>query len=162
MRRTLLSVAVLGLAALLFAACTSEDNANRNTTATTNVTPPGATTPTPAAQQSLSVVERPQKIKDQMAQRGEQDQATPTLRFVEPREGATITGSTVNVKLALGGDLKGYKPGKDPATGLGNHIHIILDNQPYEAYYSLDQSFELRNVTEGKHTLRVFPSRPWH
>ncbi len=161
MRRTLLSAAVLALAAVLFAACASEDNANRNTTATTNVTPPGAT-PTPAAQQSLSQVERPQKIKDQMAQRGEQDQASPTLRFVEPREGATINGSTVNVRLALAGDLKGYKPGKDPATGLGNHIHVILDNQPYEAYYSLDQPFELRNVTEGKHTLRVFPSRPWH
>ncbi|HVG33916.1 MAG TPA: hypothetical protein VM911_12585, partial [Pyrinomonadaceae bacterium] len=24
------------------------------------------------------------------------------------------------------------------------------------------QPFELRNVSEGKHTLRVFPSRPWH
>jgi hypothetical protein len=161
MRRTLLSAAVLALAAVLLAACASEDNANRNTTATTNVTPPGAQ-PSPAAQQALSQVERPQKIKDQMAQRGEQDQASPTLRFVEPREGATITGSTVNVRLALAGDLKGYKPGKDPATGLGNHIHVILDNQPYEAYYNLDQPFELRNVTEGKHTLRVFPSRPWH
>src|ERR671938_1287033 len=161
MRRTLLSVAVLALAAVLFAACASEENANRNTTATTNVTPPSAT-PMPAAQQALSQVERPQKIKDEMAKRGEQDQATPVLRFVEPREGSTITGSTVNVKLALSGDLKGYKPGKDPATGMGNHIHVILDNQPYEAYYNLDQPFELRNVTEGKHTLRVFPSRPWH
>ncbi|HKQ52335.1 MAG TPA: hypothetical protein VJT74_08210 [Pyrinomonadaceae bacterium] len=161
MRRTLLSVAVLAVAALLFAACASDENANRNTTATTNVTPPGAT-PSPAAQQALSVVERPQKIKDQMAQRGEQDQATPALRFVEPREGSTITGSTVNVKLTLSGDLKGYKPGKDPATGMGNHIHVILDNQPYEAYYNLDQPFELRNVAEGKHTIRAFPSRPWH
>ncbi len=45
---------------------------------------------------------------------------------------------------------------------MGNHIHVILDNQPYEAYYELGQPFELRNVSEGKHTLRVFPSRPWH
>lgn len=162
MKRTLLSVAILALTALLFAACASGDNGNTNTTtATTNVTPPGAT-PSPAAQQSLSAVERPQKIKDQMAQRGEQDQASPALRFVEPREGATLSGSNVNVKLALAGDLKGYKPGKDPATGMGNHIHVILDNQPYEAYYNLDQPFELRNVSEGKHTLRAFPSRPWH
>jgi hypothetical protein len=149
------------MAALLFAACASDDNANRNTTATTNVTPPAATPTTPAAQ-NLTVAERPQKIKDQMAARGEQDSAAPALRFLEPREGATINGSTVNVKLALAGDLKGYKPGKDPSTGLGNHIHVILDNQPYEAYYSLDQPFELRNVSEGKHTLRVFASRPWH
>jgi hypothetical protein len=147
--------------ALFLAACASDDNANRNTTTTTNVTPPVTSTPTPATQ-NLTLAERPQKIKDQMAARGEQDNASPVLRFVEPREGATINGSTVNVKLALSGDLKGYKPMKDPATGMGNHIHVILDNQPYEAYYSLDQPFELRNVSEGKHTLRVFASRPWH
>ncbi len=45
---------------------------------------------------------------------------------------------------------------------MGNHIHVILDNQPYEAYYELGQPFELRNVSEGQHTLRVFASRPWH
>lgn len=140
-------------------ACTTADNTNANTTATTNVTPPPAGSPSPL---NLSVAERPQKIKDQMTARGEQDEAAPTLRFVEPRDGATVTGSTVNVKLALAGELKGYQPAKDPATGMGNHIHVILDNQPYEAYYNLDQPFELRNVTEGRHTLRVFASRPWH
>lgn len=150
----------LALACALAAAagCAPADNANSNTTATTAVTPPA---PSPAPQ-TLSVVGRPQKISEQMQQRGEQDNAAPALRFVEPREGATITGSTVNVRLALSGDLKGYKPGKDPATGLGNHIHVILDNEPYEAYYNLDQPFELRNVTAGRHTLRVFASRPWH
>jgi hypothetical protein len=140
-------------------ACTAADNSNANTTATTTVTPPPAGSPSPL---NLTVAERPQKIKDQMQARGEQDEAAPTLRFVEPRDGATLSGSTVNVKLALAGELKGYKPGKDPATNMGNHIHIILDNQPYEAYYNLDQPFELRNVTEGRHTLRVFASRPWH
>jgi hypothetical protein len=144
--------------ALAAAGCAPADNANSNTTATTTVTPPA---PTPAPQ-TLSQVGRPQKISEQVQQRGEQDNASPTLRFVEPREGQTITGSTVNVRLALSGDLKGYKPGKDPATGLGNHIHVILDNEPYEAYYELDQPFELRNVTEGTHTIRVFASRPWH
>jgi hypothetical protein len=139
--------------------CTAADNSNAHTTATTSVTPPPAGSPSPL---NLTVAERPQKIKDQMTARGEQDTAAPTLRFVEPRDGATLTGSTVNVKLALAGELKGYKPGKDPATNMGNHIHVILDNQPYEAYYNLDQPFELRNVTEGKHTLRVFASRPWH
>jgi uncharacterized Zn-binding protein involved in type VI secretion len=57
---------------------------------------------------------------------------------------------------------KGYRPGKDPGKETGNHIHVILDNQPYEAYYNVGQPFELRNVSEGKHTLRVFASRPWH
>jgi hypothetical protein len=144
--------------ALAAAGCAPAENANSNTTATTTVTPPA---PTPAGQ-SLSQAERPQGIRDQMRERGEQDNAAPVLRFVEPREGQTVTGSTVNVRLALSGDLKGYKPGKDPATGAGNHIHVILDNEPYEAYYDLGQPFELRNVTAGKHTLRVFASRPWH
>jgi hypothetical protein len=158
MKRISLSLATLALIALALAGCTTADNTNSNTTATTNVSPPTAT----PATQNLSTVERPQKIKDMMTARGEQDQAKPVLRFVEPRENATINGSTVNVKLDLSGDLKGYQPHKDPATGKGNHIHVILDNQPYEAYYELGQPFELRNVSEGKHTLRVFPSRPWH
>ena len=115
-----------------------------------------------AAAQNLTEVPRPPKIADMMKERGEQDEAKPTLAFVEPKDGATINSSTVKVKLTLGGDLKGYKPMKDPATGMGNHIHVILDNQPYEAFYNLDSEFELRNVADGEHTLRVFPSRPWH
>ena len=97
-----------------------------------------------------------------MASRGEQDSAAPTLKIVEPAASAAVSSSTVKVKLALSGELKGYQPHKDPATQMGNHIHVILDNQPYEAYYNLDQEFELRNVADGEHTLRVFPSRPWH
>ena len=114
------------------------------------------------AQDSITVVERPQKIKDAMAQRGMQDQAAPTLKISAPTEGAKITGSTVKLKLDLGGDLKGYHPHKDPATNTGNHIHVILDNQPYEAHYNLATGFELKNVATGKHTIRVFASRPWH
>jgi hypothetical protein len=156
--RASLFAPLCAVVALFAAACAPADNANSNTTATTNVAPP--TTATPA--QTLSEVERPQKIKDLSASRGAQDEAKPSLRFVTPREGATVNGSTVKVQLALSGDLKGYQPHKDPATGTGNHIHVILDNQPYEAYYNLGEPFELRNVTEGKHTLRVFASRPWH
>jgi len=114
------------------------------------------------APQTLTVVERPQSVKDKMAARGEQDEAKPTLKVIEPKADSTINNSTVKVKLELSGDLKGYKPMMDEATHTGNHIHVILDNQPYEAYYNLDQEFELRNVADGEHTLRVFPSRPWH
>ncbi len=112
--------------------------------------------------QKLTEVPRPQKIADMMKERGAQDEAQPTLSFVEPKDGATVNSSTVKVKLNLAGDLKGYKPMMDMETKMGNHIHVILDNQPYEAYYNLGQEFELRNVSDGEHTLRVFPSRPWH
>ena len=148
-----LSLLVVTLGVLLLGAC-SANNENANTTVTTPVTPPPV--------QSLSVIPRPQKIADLMKGRGEQDAAAPVLKIVSPAANAAISGSKVEVKLDLSGDLKGYTPHKDPATGKGNHIHVILDNEPYEAYYELDQPFELRNVAEGKHTLRVFASRPWH
>ena len=140
--------------ALLFASCSAGNTDNASTTATSTVTPP----PT----QTLTIVPRPQKILDLMKARGDQDEAKPVLKVVSPAKDAVINGSKVEVKLDLSGDLKGYMPHKDPATGTGNHIHVILDNQPYEAYYELGQPFELRNVVAGTHTLRVFPSRPWH
>src|SRR5437870_9410432 len=142
------------LCALVALASCEQKTENSNTTATTTVSPP--------SKQELTRVSRPQAIEEMMKQRGEQDQAKPTLRVLSPAKNATINGSTVEVKLELSGDLKGYMPHKDPATGKGNHIHVILDNQPYEAYYELGQPFELRNVSEGAHTLRVFASRPWH
>jgi hypothetical protein len=146
-------VAILFVAVLL-AACAAPSNTN-----TSNASNAANSSP---AFQSLTVVDTPQRIKDQMASRGEQDQAAPTLKIVVPAANAAVNSSTVKVKLALSGDLKGYMPHKDPQTQMGNHIHVILDNQPYEAYYNLEQEFELRNVADGDHTLRVFPSRPWH
>ena len=156
MRIPNISLAVFGLcvaAAFISSGC-QQTSENQNATATSSVTPP--------ATQNLTVVSRPEKIEQMMKDRGEQDQAKPILRIISPAKNATINGSTVEVKLELTGDLKGYKPHKDPASGKGNHIHVILDNQPYEAYYELDQPFQLLNVSEGDHTLRVFPSRPWH
>jgi hypothetical protein len=116
----------------------------------------------PGGESHLNEVERPQKISEMAAQRGEQESAAPALRVISPANGSTVNSSTVRVKLEIAGDLKGYMPGMDPATKMGNHIHVILDNQPYEAYYNLGQEFELRNVSDGEHTLRFFPSRPWH
>ncbi len=140
--------------AVIFAACEPAPTTNQ----TANKTNSAAT----AEVQKLAVTERPQTIKDMMANRGQQDAAAPALKIVEPRANATVTSSTVKVRLDISGDLKGYTPQLDPETKMGNHIHVILDNQPYEAYYNLDREFELRNVADGEHTLRVFPSRPWH
>ncbi|MEP6568654.1 MAG: hypothetical protein ABJC10_02685 [Acidobacteriota bacterium] len=153
-RNLLLLFLALVTCTFLFASYAAGNYGADNTTATTIVAPP----PT----QTLTQVPRPQKILDMMKARGAQDEAKPTIKIVSPRNNAVVNGSKVELKLDLSGDLKGYMPHKDPATGKGNHIHVILDNQPYEAYYELGQSFELRNLAAGKHTLRVFPSRPWH
>src|SRR5205085_11967207 len=111
-----LSRLMLPACALLFAAalagCSSDMNANTGENANANA----AASPSPAAQ-SLTEAERPQKVKDMMRERGDEDSAKPALKIVEPKEGATVKGSTVKLKLDLSGDLKGYKPHKDPATG---------------------------------------------
>jgi hypothetical protein len=138
---------------LLVISCISNTD-NSNTTATTTLTPP--------LLQKLTVVGPPQNVLEQRAQRGEMENAKPVLRIVSPTEGSEIRSSTIQVRLELGGDLQGYQPHKDPATETGNHIHVILDDNPYEAYYDLSAPFELKNVTPGRHTLRVFASRPWH
>jgi hypothetical protein len=156
MKFTKLSFLFIALAAV--SACTPATNTNGSNAANIGAANSAAS----PEKQVLTEVERPQKIKDMMAARGQQDEAKPTLKILEPKADSTVTNSTVKVKLALSGDLKGYKPMMDEATHTGNHIHVILDNQPYEAYYNLDQEFELRNVNDGEHTLRVFPSRPWH
>ena len=152
--RTLIVITV----AVFVAACGSSPNTNTANMANGNASNSNAN----AAQQNLAIAERPQNIRDMMAARGEQDTAVPTLRILEPAANATVNSSTVRVRLNISGDLKGYMPGMDPQTKMGNHVHVILDNQPYEAYYNLDREFELRNVSDGDHTLRVFPSRPWH
>lgn len=165
------------LAAAAFTACQTEPtqvnpggytgaNKTNDTFIQNGVKPGGETAENPTGQNAvgnpLTEAARPQKIVDMMRERGEQDNAAPVLKIIEPAANATVGSSTVKVKLSLSGDLKGYQPMKDMTTGMGNHIHVILDNQPYEAYYNLNQEFELRNVADGEHTLRVFPSRPWH
>lgn len=154
-----MKVFLIAVAAAFIAACGPAGTEVKNT-GNVNSNANSVSTPAP---QVLSVAERPQKIKDMMTARGEQDEAKPTLKIVEPKADSTVTSSTVKVKLEISGDLKGYKPHMDPETKMGNHIHVILDNQPYEAYYNIEgPAFELRNVTDGEHTLRVFASRPWH
>jgi hypothetical protein len=143
---------------LLFAyvtACGPAADGNKMNHANTNANSAPAT-------QVLTVVDTPDRVKALMAARGEQDSASPTLKIVEPKADSTIPSSTVKLKLDLSGDLKGYMPHMDPETKTGNHIHVILDNQPYEAFYNLEHEFELRNVSDGEHTIRVFASRPWH
>lgn len=151
-KNALVITAILISGSLIAACRTPNDNAN--TTATTTVTPP----PT----QTLNVVQPPERITQMRQQRGELEEARPVLQIVSPRNNAVLEDSTVEVRLALSGDLRGYKPGKDPATGEGDHIHVILDNEPYEAYYHLSEPFVFRDVSPGQHTIRVFASRSWH
>ena len=73
---------------LAFSACApASNNTANNSTANANATA------SPSVQ-NLTATERPQKIKDMMASRGEQDNAAPTLKIVEPAATATVNSSS--------------------------------------------------------------------
>ncbi len=86
------------------------------------------------------------------------DQYQPQVTIVSPKPNEVVQDNTVSVKLQVD-DLKLFK---DSQLDMGPHLHVILDNQPYEAVYDVSKPFILKDVVPGTHTLRVFASRPWH
>jgi hypothetical protein len=94
-------------------------------------------------------------------------QAGPTgnvsLRFATPTDGLSVDGNSVAPTFAI----TGYPIYKDSERNKGQHIHVILDNEPYEADYDPTKPFspenaKFTNLSPGTHTLRAFPSREWH
>ncbi|MDX2096816.1 MAG: hypothetical protein SFW36_03490, partial [Leptolyngbyaceae cyanobacterium bins.59] len=82
----------------------------------------------------------------------------PQVTIVSPNPDEVLEESTVKVKLEVQ-DLPIFK---EKSLGLGPHLHVILDNQPYKPVYDLSKPLVLEEVAPGTHTLRVFASRPWH
>ncbi|MBS2029008.1 MAG: hypothetical protein JST54_13990 [Deltaproteobacteria bacterium] len=77
------------------------------------------------------------------------------LDIVYPKEGEVVPGSEMEIKFKL----TGYElPGQGP----GPHVHVIIDNQPYQPDYDATKPFKVTGLSPGPHTLRAFPSRPWH
>lgn len=75
-----------------------------------------------------------------------------------PAGGPAPRGASVEVKF----EIKNYEIFQDPLTKTGQHVHVVLDNQPYFADYDIAKPWLFRNVPPGTHTIRAFPSRPWH
>jgi hypothetical protein len=79
------------------------------------------------------------------------------LNIVSPQMGETVAGPSVTIEF----DLQNYEVYFDSTTGKGQHIHVILDNQPYIPHYSTEP-FVFEFLESGTHTIRAFPSREWH
>jgi hypothetical protein len=86
------------------------------------------------------------------------DRYQPQMAIVEPRSNQVLEDNTVSVKL----QVKDLPIFKDAKLGLGPHVHLFLDDQPYQAVYDVSQPVVLKDLTPGTHTLRAFASRPWH
>ncbi len=82
----------------------------------------------------------------------------PQVAIITPKADEVLSDTTVSVQFQVQ-DLPIFK---DVDFGLGPHLHVILDNQPYQAVYDLDKPLVFEDLAPGTHTLRVFASRPWH
>ncbi len=85
------------------------------------------------------------------------DRYQPQVAIVTPRAEEVLQQATVSVKLQVR-DLPTFK---DEQLGMGPHLHLILDNEPYRAVYDLEKPIILENLAPGTHTLRVFAALPW-
>jgi hypothetical protein len=84
------------------------------------------------------------------------DQDIPEVDFeiTNPEGGATVEGGELEVEFSL----DGYRIGPE----IGQHIHFVLDNQPYRAHYNDGEPIVYEDLESGTHTLRAFPSRHYH
>lgn len=77
-----------------------------------------------------------------------------SLKILEPKEGEVLAdGEKVTVKFKL--ENYHLEVG-------GNHIHFIMDNQPYTAHYDENKPIVFEKLAPGTHVISAFPSRPWH
>jgi hypothetical protein len=152
--------ALVSLPVALFAISCAPVTTNTNTStinansANSNASSPSTATGRPA--DAVPVDEAPGYFK-----------AGPTgnvsLRFTSPTDGQSVTDNSVSPTFTV----TGYPIYKDTERNKGQHIHVILDNEPYEADYDPNKPFspdtgKFNNLSPGTHTLRAFPSREWH
>lgn len=86
------------------------------------------------------------------------DKYQPQVSIVSPRPNEVLDDNTVSVKFNVK-DLPLYK---DQKLGLGSHLHVFLDDQPYQAVYDVDQPVVFKDLAAGTHTIRALAGRPWH
>jgi len=77
------------------------------------------------------------------------------IKLISPQWNEILSTPDVTVKY----QLENYEVGQPVP---GQHIHVILDNSPYEADYTPEGSILFRNVAEGTHTISVFAARKFH
>ncbi len=82
----------------------------------------------------------------------------PQVAIASPQPDQVLQDDTIKVSF----QVKDLPIFVDPKLGMGPHLEVILDNQPYTMVYDISQPLVLSDLTPGTHTLRVFAARPWH
>ncbi len=81
----------------------------------------------------------------------------PQVTIAVPKPDQIFSTTTFTPKI----NLRGLSIYKDEKLGLGPHLQVILDNQPAQSIYSLDEPIEFSDLAPGSHTLRVIAVKPW-
>ncbi|HET6334031.1 MAG TPA: hypothetical protein VFG30_12505 [Polyangiales bacterium] len=129
--------------------------------------PPAAASSSPATPEPPRAAEPPAPppppVQVVAADNSPIEGAAPTVKLRTPANGQLIKADKVEVTL----DVKNWGLAPDP----GNHIHLIVDNEPYIAIRDVSKPIDLNAVvekelkhplSEGTHVIRVFPGRGHH
>lgn len=98
----------------------------------------------------------PPEVLQQLRQELEDYQ--PQVSILSPKQNEVLQDNAIDVQF----QVKDLPIFKDEKLGLGPHLHIFVDNQPYTAIYDTSEPLILRDLSPGTHTIRAFASRPWH
>ncbi len=85
------------------------------------------------------------------------EQYVPQVKIIVPQPEQILNQTDINVQLGVE-DLPIFR---DDKLQLGNHLNLIVDNEPFQAIYNLNRPIILKGLTPGTHTIRVFAARPW-
>ena len=81
----------------------------------------------------------------------------PQISILYPLPDEVLQDIDVSVQF----QVKGLPIFKDANLGLGPHLQVLLDNQPYAAVYDINKPLTLSDLEPGTHTLQVFAESPW-
>jgi hypothetical protein len=109
-----------------------------------------------AEQQTQSIVEVSPPIAVQKLHRT-LDQYQPQIKIVTPQADKVLQDNTVTLEL----EVQDFPVFQQDTLGLGPYLQVILDDQPPQAIYNLDQPLTFEDLKPGTHTVRVFAAYPW-
>jgi hypothetical protein len=81
----------------------------------------------------------------------------PQIKIVTPKAQQTFDRTEVMVTL----EAQNLPIFENSKSQVGNHLNLIVDNEPFQPIYDLDQPIIIKDLTPGTHTIRVFAVRPW-
>lgn len=102
----------------------------------------------------------------------EQGERSPSIdgaaaHITSPADSAVLDSPSVDVVAEAQNFETGVQTNTERAkqianSGNGQHLHLILDNDPYMANYKAGAPFNIGTLDPGAHTLVAFPSRSYH